>query len=71
MFFLTLAQVIGRLQVHSEFCRRFEDHPQADRCVPCDASFILQNRRDWVGRHHDRLRERVCLQAQRFQKTPR
>ena len=61
-------QVVGHLQVHPEFRRRFEKRSQPDRRVPCDASFILQNRRDPVGRHPDRLRERVCRQAQRFQK---
>jgi hypothetical protein len=37
--------------------------PWANRCVARDASFILQNRRDPVGRHPHHLRERVCRQA--------
>jgi len=65
---LGVTQVVGHLQVHPEFRRRFEKRSQSDRRVSCDASFILQNRRDPVGRHPDRLRERVCRQAQRFQK---
>ena len=66
--FLSVTQVAGRLQIHPEFRRRFEKRSQPDRRVPRDASFIHQNRRDPVGRHSDRLRERVCHQAQRFQK---
>ena len=65
---LGVTQVVGRLKVHPEFRRRFEKRPQPDRGVPRDASFILQHRRDPVGRHPDRLRERVCGQAQRSQK---
>ena len=49
MLFLTLAgsafsavtQVVGHLQVHPEFRRRFEKRSQADRRIPCDPSFIL------------------------------
>src|SRR6266404_889778 len=65
---LGVTQVVGHLQVHPEFRGRFEKRSQPDRRVSCDASFILQNRRDPVGRHPDRLREHVCRQAQRFQK---
>ena len=57
---LGVTQVVGHLQVHPEFRRRFEERPKTDRRVTRDASFILQNRRDPVGQHPDRLRERVC-----------
>ena len=46
---LGVTQVVGHLQVHPEFRRRFEKRSQPDRRVPCDASFILQNRGDLVG----------------------
>ena len=38
---LGVTQVVGHLQVHPEFRRRFEKRSQADRRVPCDASFVL------------------------------
>jgi hypothetical protein len=68
ILFITLAgsdfgvtQVVGRLQVHPEFCRRLKNVTRRD------ASFIFQNRRDPVGR----LRERVCRQTERVSKTLR
>ena len=47
---LGVTQVVGHLQVHPEFRRRFEKRSQPDR-------------RDPVGRYPDCLRERVCRQA--------
>ena len=44
-------QVVGHLQVHPELRRRLEKRSQPDCRVPCEATFILQSRRDPVGRH--------------------
>ena len=52
---LSVTQVLGHLRVHPEFGRRFEERSQPARRVPGDASFILQNCRDPVGRHPDRF----------------
>ena len=66
---LGVAQIVGHLQVHPEFRRRFKKRSQADRRVPRNTSFILQNRRDPVGRHPDRFRERVRRQPQGFKNS--
>ena len=64
-----VTQIVGHLQVHPEFRGRLEECSQANRRVPRDASFALQNRCDPIGRDPDRLREAFAVRPSGFRNS--